>query len=201
MGVIGSGAALSIVGVQTTGSATPPYTPNAPYGVTMNPNSGVFTINNSTGSMTLTGSTGSTRAKLTSGAASGFMFTGNSVDIASIANTGIISIGDITAYGTPSDIKLKENVERIPNGLEMIESLNGYTFNYIGKTDRMIGVIAQELEAVAPELVYEAESLETGETSKAVRYSQITAILIEAVKTLSIQIKELKAEITELKNK
>jgi hypothetical protein len=111
---------------------------------------------------------------------------------ASITSSGITSIGDVTAYGTPSDIKLKENIERIPNGLEMIESLNGYTFNYIGKTDRMIGVIAQELEKIAPELVYETESLETGETSKAVRYSQITAILIEAVKELSAEIKELK---------
>jgi hypothetical protein len=77
----------------------------------------------------------------------------------------------------------------------MIESLNGYTFNYIGKTDRMIGVIAQELEKIAPELVYETESLETGETSKAVRYSQITAILIEAVKELSEEIKELKKKL------
>jgi hypothetical protein len=128
------------------------------------------------------------------------MFTGNSVDIASISNDGIISVGDVTAYGTPSDIKLKENIERIPNGLQMIESLNGYTFNYIGKTDRMIGVIAQELEAVAPELVYEAESLETGENSKAVRYAQISAILIEAVKTLSSEVKELKAEVDHLKN-
>jgi hypothetical protein len=40
--------------------------------------------------------------------------------------------------------------------------------------------------------VYETENLETQETSKAVRYSQITAILIEAVKELSQEIKELK---------
>jgi hypothetical protein len=109
------------------------------------------------------------------------------------STTGALTTsGDITAYGTPSDIKLKENVVRIQNGLEMIESMNGYTFNYIGKSDRMIGVIAQELEKIAPELVYETENLETQETSKAVRYSQITAILIEAVKELSQEIKELK---------
>jgi hypothetical protein len=196
---IGSGVAISLVGVQTTGSATTPVTPNSPYGVTMNPNDGVFTINNNTGSLTLKGSTGSTQAKLTSGAAAGFMFTGNSVDIASISNDGIISIGDITSYGTPSDVNLKENIERIPNGLQMIESLNGYSFNYIGKTDRMIGVIAQELEVVAPELVYEAKNLETGKNSKAVRYAQITAILIEAVKTLSSEVKELKQEVDDIK--
>jgi hypothetical protein len=165
----------------------------------MNPNDGVFTINNNTGSLKLTGSIGSTRAKLTSGAAAGFMFTASSTDIASISNDGIISIGDITSYGTPSDVNLKENIERIPNGLQMIESLNGYSFNYIGKTDRMIGVIAQELEVVAPELVYEAKNLETGKNSKAVRYAQITAILIEAVKTLSSEVKELRQEVDDIK--
>jgi hypothetical protein len=124
-----------------------------------------------------------------------FRISNNTTEIATIHDTGITSIGDITAWGTLSDIKLKENVVRIPNGLEMVESLNGYTFNYIGKTNKMIGVIAQELEKVAPELVYETESLETGETSKAVRYSQITAILIEAVKELSEEIKELKKKL------
>ena len=57
----------------------------------------------------------------------------------------------------------------------------------------MIGVIAQELEVVAPELVYEFEDLQTKEMSKAVRYSQITALLIEAIK-------ELNAKVTDLQN-
>ena len=113
------------------------------------------------------------------------------------SGVGIISAYDVTAYGSPSDIKLKENITLLANGLSMIERLNGYSFNYKGKTDRMIGVIAQELEAVAPELVYETESLETGETIKAVRYAQITAILIEAVKELSAEVKELKKKLGE----
>jgi hypothetical protein len=112
-----------------------------------------------------------------------------------------IGLGNITAYGTPSDIKLKENIVKIPNSLEKVNTLNGYTYNYIGKTDRLMGVIAQEVEKVAPELVYEFEDIETKETSKAVRYEHITALLIESVKELTAQVNELKAEIEELKKR
>jgi hypothetical protein len=167
---------------------------------TINPNDSKLLLTGDNGSVSLLPSGIGTPAYIASGAQNGFMFTGGSatvVNLASISSTAITSIGDITGYGTPSDIKLKENIERIPNGLEMIESLSGYRFNYIGKTDKMIGVIAQELEAVAPELVYETESLETGETSKAVRYSQLTAILIEAVKELSAEVKKLKKKLGE----
>jgi hypothetical protein len=167
---------------------------------TINQNTSELKLTGDNGSVSLLPSNTTTPAYIASGTTNGFMFTGGTgspTNIASVSSAGIISLGDVTAYGTPSDIKLKENIERIPNGLEMIESLNGYTFNYIGKTEKMIGVIAQELEKIAPELVYETENLETGETSKAVRYSQITAILIEAVKELSAEIKELKKRLPE----
>ena len=54
-----------------------------------------------------------------------------------------------------------------------------------------MGVIAQEVEKVAPELVYEFDDLDTGRTTKAVRYEHMTAVLIEAVKTLSARVIEL----------
>jgi hypothetical protein len=47
--------------------------------------------------------------------------------------------------------------------------------------------------------VYEFKDIETKETSKAVRYEHITALLIESVKELTAQVNELKAEIAELK--
>jgi hypothetical protein len=188
---------LNIIGVTTLDTNSTASSVTALRATTLNPTTGEVKLNSQYGSLTLTPSSTSTGAAFTTGTSTGgFKFIGSSSDeFARISSGGIISTADITAYGTPSDIKLKENIERIPNGLEMIESLNGYTFNYIGKTDRMIGVIAQELEKIAPELVYETESLETGETSKAVRYSQITAILIEAVKELSEEIKELKKKL------
>ena len=101
----------------------------------------------------------------------------------------IRSDSDITAFYNFSDINLKENIETIDNALEKVDSINGYTFNYKTKPDiRISGVIAQEMQAVLPEVVYESED------NLAVRYDGIVPLLIEAIK-------ELKAEVDELKNK
>jgi hypothetical protein len=110
------------------------------------------------------------------------------------SNGTIVANSTITAYGDASDIRLKENVVRIDNALDKVMKMNGYYFNYIGKPDRMIGVIAQEVEPILKEVVYEYENIETEEKNKAVHYGNITALLIEAIK-------ELKAEVAELKSK
>jgi ribulose 1,5-bisphosphate carboxylase large subunit-like protein len=78
--------------------------------------------------------------------------------------------------------------------------MNGYYFNYIGKTDRMVGVIAQEIEPVLKEVVYEYENIETEEKSKAVYYGNITALLIEAMKEQQTTIESLKQRILVLEN-
>jgi len=106
----------------------------------------------------------------------------------------IVANGEITAYGTASDIRLKENIVKLEGSLSKIEKLNGYNFNYIGEEDKLIGVIAQEVEQVVPELVYEFTNLE-GEMYKAVRYEHISALLIEAVKELRAEINEIKKKI------
>ena len=94
--------------------------------------------------------------------------------------------GNITAYGAVSDRRLKENISKIENASEIVDKLNGYRFNYIGKTDHMIGVMAQEVEDVAPELVYEQDG------HKAMRYDNMTALLLEAIKEQRKEIEELK---------
>lgn len=110
-----------------------------------------------------------------------------------ISNGGeIVTNGNVTAYGTASDIRLKENIVKLDNCLDKVGQLNGYSFNYIGKPNKMIGVIAQELEAVAPELVYEFENIDTNITSKAVHYGQISALLIEAIKELREEVQALR---------
>lgn len=101
----------------------------------------------------------------------------------------IRSDDDITAFHSFSDINLKENIQTIDNALNKVDSINGYTFNYKTKPDtRISGVIAQEMQAVLPEVVYDVDD------SLAVRYEGIVPLLIEAIK-------ELKAEVEELKNK
>ena len=101
--------------------------------------------------------------------------------------------GDIVAYGSPSDSRLKDIKEKVPNALDTILKLNGYKFDWkesdsILQIKEDIGVIAQEVEEVAPELVRTNE--ETG--MKSVRYQGLTAILIEAIKEQQKQIDELK---------
>ena len=90
---------------------------------------------------------------------------------------------DVTAF---SDARLKDNIETLENGLQKIEQLRGVT--YIRDNKESIGVIAQEVEKILPEIILTADD-EMG--TKSVDYSRITAVLIEAVKDLSARVKEL----------
>ena len=103
----------------------------------------------------------------------------------------ITSSGDITAF---SDIRLKENVETIDNALDKVQSLRGVTYTKDGKDG--LGVIAQEVEEVIPQVVLTADD-EIG--TKSVAYGNIVGLLIEAVKEQQKQIDALKNEITALK--
>ena len=93
--------------------------------------------------------------------------------------------GDITAY---SDENLKYNIQTIDGALGKVEGIRGVTWNRKEDDSRATGVVAQELEAVLPEAVHtDAEGM------KSVAYGNITGLLIEAVKELSAQVAELKA--------
>ncbi|MCB0379445.1 MAG: tail fiber domain-containing protein [Bdellovibrionales bacterium] len=107
---------------------------------------------------------------------------------------------DGEAYGNAffysSDKRLKENIQPI-KGLELVEQLNGVSFNWkkSGKAD--IGVIAQEVERVLPELISQ-----TGpEGMKSVKLANLVAILIESTKELHQSNENLKIQIEELKKK
>ena len=101
----------------------------------------------------------------------------------------IIAEGDITAFGSASERHLKENIEVIPNALEKVSAITGYTFNYLGNEERLSGVIVDEIEPVLPEVVYTANKQTR---TKAVRYGNIVPLLIEAIKELQAQVEELK---------
>ena len=80
--------------------------------------------------------------------------------------------------------------ERIENALDKVLDLRGVYFNRIGKTydEREVGVIAQEVEKVLPELVKEGP-----DGMKSVAYQNLVAVLIEAVKDLKAEIDNLKS--------
>ena len=111
----------------------------------------------------------------------------------------LVCAGDITAFGSPSDIRLKENIENITDPVTKIKKLNGVTFNYKDTGKKSTGLIAQELEKVLPEVVYETESLEDSENKyKAVRYGNVVGLLVEAIKEQQDQIEYMRSEIKTL---
>ena len=103
--------------------------------------------------------------------------------------------GDVVAF-VSSDKRYKDNIVNISNPLDKLNKINGVSFVWnetshkeTGKKD--IGVIAQEIEEVLPEIV---ETRDNG--YKAVDYPKLTALLIEAVKELSDKVKKLEDGIT-----
>jgi hypothetical protein len=105
----------------------------------------------------------------------------------------LIAVGNITAGGdviSNSDIRLKSDIKPINNPIEIVQALNGKA--YIKDDRASIGLIAQEVEEVLPQLVHTAED-EMG--TKSVAYGNIVAVLIEAVKDQQKQIEELKQKL------
>lgn len=88
-----------------------------------------------------------------------------------------------------SDAVLKENVEDIDEALDKVKQLRGVEFNMIGNDRKELGVIAQEVEKVLPELVTEKDGI------RSVAYGNITAVLIEAIKEQQSQIDKLKNQV------
>ena len=107
---------------------------------------------------------------------------------AKAALSGATFTGVVTApnFISSSDARLKSDVETIANALALVSALRGVRFTMDGS--RQIGVIAQEVEAVLPEVV---RSDSAGQLS--VAYGNLTGLLIEAVKDLAARVAVLEA--------
>lgn len=119
-----------------------------------------------------------------------------------LANCGDVAKRIDRADSLPtSDIKLKENITPLKNALDKVKQLNGVEFDYKNPEDygylhqHQIGLIAQEVEKVIPEVVSKNYNGNMG-----VSYQHLTAVLIEAIKEQQSQIDTLKQEIEILKN-
>ena len=117
----------------------------------------------------------------------------------------IDAANDVVAYAT-SDERLKENVKLIENPIDKLKQLRGVEFDWKPLTDEEkksihgneghdVGVIAQEVEKVLPEVVQTRKS-----GYKAVKYEKMIPLLIESIKEQQEQIEDLKKEVEELKN-
>jgi len=117
-------------------------------------------------------------------------------------NGEIRATNEITAY-FGSDINLKENIRLIENPITLIEQIRGVYFDwrdfyieqrggedgyFVRKHD--VGVIAQEVESILPEIVAQRD-----DGYKAVKYEKLVPLLIESIKALNEEIKELKKRI------
>jgi hypothetical protein len=105
--------------------------------------------------------------------------------------SGDFTAGTITAtnFDSTSDISVKENISTFENALSVINELRGVNYTWKENGKPAIGVIAQELEKVLPQLVKDGEI-------KSVNYNGLIGVLIEAVKELSSEIEELKKSLT-----
>jgi hypothetical protein len=95
-------------------------------------------------------------------------------------------------FNTTSDATLKTNVETLSGSLDAVKSLRGVSFDWIENGGSEIGVIAQEVEAVLPDVVSTND-----EGIKSVKYGNMVAVLIEAIKEQQAQIDELKSKLGE----
>jgi len=140
------------------------YTPNA------NSSTGKLTV----GNIDITSSTASTTTS--SGA---------------LVVTGGVGVGgQLTAVDIveTSSIAIKENIEPISNGLDKILQLKGVTYDRLDNNEHESGLIAEWTEEVLPELV----TRDTNGDVVGIKYTKLTAYLIEAVKSLKLEIDELK---------
>ena len=126
--------------------------------------------------------------------------TNSAVTFASVAGgtitgTSVSVTGDVVAYSS-SDRRLKDNVKNIDFAIEKVTKLNGVTWDWNDNADELqkslpnVGVIAQEVEEVLPQLVI---TRDTG--YKGVDYAKLNGLLIEAIKDLHKQILDLESRI------
>jgi hypothetical protein len=109
----------------------------------------------------------------------------------------IVSSANITAYGSPSDARKKNNIEPLQGALNIVKQLRGVTFNWNDNTDEAqytklkedIGFIAQEVREIVPTIVREDT-----EGYLSIRDRALIPILVEAIKELNAKIDKLEGK-------
>ena len=101
---------------------------------------------------------------------------------------GATFTGTVTApnFVSSSDARLKSDIAPISDALAKVQALTGVTFTMAGGETRQMGLIAQEVQAVAPEAVVEAEGI------LRLAYGNLIGLLVEAIKDLATQVDQLK---------
>ena len=131
------------------------------------------------------------RAQMISGSATSHLTMGQ------ISSSGdVVADGDVVAYNS-SDMRLKNNLQVIEGALDKIDGLNGYEFDWNDKSPGWarqrghdVGVVAQEVQKIHPEIVEERKNGYLG-----VDYKRLVPLLIQSVKELKQEVEELKKKV------
>ena len=145
-------------------------------------------------SPTFTGGHQTTLIEYCNNSSSGFYFkSSHNVNYAEICRITTGGVYHQTGTFSSSDISLKDNIEVIPNALDKVNAIRGVSYNRndLDGNPRQVGVIAQEVEEVLPEVVEDSP-----DGIKQLAYGNMVALLVEAIKE---QDTNYKAEIAELK--
>jgi len=195
---LGSNLATLTIGTGLSGTSY-----NGSTGVTI-ANTGVTSNVAGTG-VTVSGGTGAVTISIGQAVAtsSNVQFNSLGIGMAASATAGRIdATNDIVAFSS-SDIRFKENITPIENALDKISKISGNTYDWKaenkaehGYEGNDVGVIAQEIEAVLPQLV---QTRENG--YKAVKYDKLVTLLIEGIKEQQKQIDDLTSKVNSLENK
>jgi hypothetical protein len=102
-----------------------------------------------------------------------------------VGDVRVSGVVTATDFNSASDLSLKTNIQSISNPIDKILQINGVTFNWRENNKPSVGIIAQEIEKVFPELV-------NGENPKTVNYNGLIGLLIEAIKEQQTEINNLK---------
>ena len=111
------------------------------------------------------------------------------VDIS--GNLNVTGTAQATDFNSTSDIKLKTNIQAIEDPLAKVVQIEGVSFNWKEDNRPALGVIADQVEKIIPELVTDSDP-------KTVNYNGLIGLLIEAVKEQQVQITELKSKLDSL---
>ena len=129
----------------------------------------------------------------------GVSVTGNVVASGNLSGSSVSSSGDILADGdvvayNSSDMRLKNNLQVIEGALDKIDGINGYEFDWNDKSPGWarqrghdVGVVAQEVQKIHPEIVEERKNGYLG-----VDYKRLVPLLIQSIKELKDEVDEIK---------
>ena len=108
----------------------------------------------------------------------------------------LLADGDVVAYNS-SDMRLKNNLQVIDGALDKIDGINGYEFDWNEQSPEWarerghdVGVVAQEIQKIHPEIVEERKNGYLG-----VDYKRLVPLLIQSIKELKQEVEELKKKV------